>query len=28
MMMPMLVKKDGRREPWDRGKMIVGLDTS
>lgn len=26
MMMPMLVKKDGRREPWDRGKMIVGLE--
>ncbi|HBH32679.1 MAG TPA: transcriptional repressor NrdR, partial [Desulfofustis sp.] len=21
-MMPMLVKKDGRREPWDRQKMV------
>ncbi|WP_339135352.1 MAG: transcriptional regulator NrdR [Candidatus Electrothrix sp. GW3-4] len=26
MMLPMLVKKDGRREAWDRGKMIVGLE--
>ena len=25
-MMPVLVKKDGRREPWDRQKMIVGLE--
>lgn len=25
-MMPMLVKKDGRRESWDRGKMVVGLE--
>lgn len=25
-MLPMLVKKDGRREPWDRGKMVVGLE--
>ncbi len=25
-MMPVLVKKDGRREPWDRQKMVVGLD--
>ncbi len=24
--MPMLVKKDGRREPWDRGKMLLGLE--
>ena len=24
-MMPMLIKKDGRRESWDREKMIVGL---
>ena len=23
---PLLVKKDGRREPWDRQKMIVGLE--
>jgi len=23
---PMLIKKDGRREPWDRGKIIVGLE--
>jgi transcriptional repressor NrdR len=22
----MLVKKDGRREPWDRGKIITGLE--
>ncbi|MCI5159892.1 MAG: transcriptional repressor NrdR [Candidatus Electrothrix sp. AUS1_2] len=26
MMLPMLVKKDGRREAWDRGKMIHGLE--
>ena len=25
-MMPMLVKKDGRREAWDRGKMVAGLE--
>lgn len=25
-MMPMLVKKDGRREPWDRHKVAVGLE--
>lgn len=25
-MLPMLVKKDGRREPWDRGKIISGLE--
>lgn len=25
-MMPMLVKKDGRREAWDRHKMVVGLE--
>jgi len=25
-MLPMLVKKDGRREVWDRQKMIVGLE--
>ncbi|MEN8189226.1 MAG: transcriptional regulator NrdR [Thermodesulfobacteriota bacterium] len=24
-MMPVLVKKDGRREPWDRQKMAAGL---
>lgn len=24
-MMPMLVKKDGRREPWDRHKVVDGL---
>ena len=24
--LPMLVKKDGRREAWDRGKMIIGLE--
>lgn len=26
MTMPMLVKKDGRREQWDRGKMLLGLE--
>jgi transcriptional repressor NrdR len=25
-MMPVLVKKDGRREAWDRHKMVVGLE--
>ena len=25
-MMPVLVKKDGRREVWDRQKMVVGLE--
>lgn len=25
-MMPVLVKKDGRREPWDRQKMVIGLE--
>jgi transcriptional repressor NrdR len=25
-MLPMLIKKDGRREPWDRGKIVVGLE--
>lgn len=25
-MLPMLVKKDGRREPWDRGKIVAGLE--
>jgi transcriptional repressor NrdR len=25
-MMPMLVKKDGRREAWDRQKMVIGLE--
>ena len=25
-MMPVIVKKDGRREGWDRHKMIVGLE--
>ena len=24
-MLPVLVKKDGRREPWDRQKLIIGL---
>ena len=24
--MPVLVKKDGRREPWDRQKMVIGLE--
>ena len=26
LMLPMLIKKDGRREPWDRGKIIGGLE--
>jgi transcriptional repressor NrdR len=25
-MLPMLVKKDGRREVWDRQKMVIGLE--
>lgn len=25
-MMPVIVKKDGRREAWDRHKMIIGLE--
>ena len=25
-MMPMIVKKDGRREAWDRHKMVLGLE--
>ncbi len=25
-LLPMLVKKDGRREPWDRHKLAVGLE--
>ena len=25
-MMPVLVKKDGRREPWNRQKIIIGLE--
>jgi len=25
-MMPLLVKKDGRREAWDRQKMVIGLE--
>ncbi len=25
-MLPMLVKKDGRREHWDRGKIVAGLE--
>ncbi len=25
-MLPVLVKKDGRREPWDRGKIVAGLE--
>lgn len=24
--MPVLVKKDGRREAWDRQKMVIGLE--
>ena len=24
--MPVLVKKDGRREAWDRKKMVIGLE--
>lgn len=26
LMLPMLIKKDGRREPWDRSKIVVGLE--
>jgi len=26
LMLPMLIKKDGRREAWDRSKIIVGLE--
>ncbi len=26
MMVPVLVKKDGRREEWDRHKLVVGLE--
>lgn len=26
LMLPMLIKKDGRREPWDRRKIVVGLE--
>ena len=26
LMLPMLIKKDGRREPWDRGKIVGGLE--
>ncbi len=26
LMLPMLIKKDGRRESWDRGKIIAGLE--
>lgn len=25
-MLPVLVKKDGRREPWDRRKLVAGLE--
>ena len=25
-MLPLLIKKDGRREPWDRGKIVAGLE--
>ncbi len=25
-LLPMLVKKDGRREPWDRHKLAIGLE--
>ncbi len=25
-MMPVIVKKDGRREAWDRHKMVIGLE--
>ena len=25
-MLPMLIKKDGRREPWERGKIVTGLE--
>nr|WP_321467119.1 transcriptional regulator NrdR [uncultured Desulfobulbus sp.] len=26
LMLPMLIKKDGRREAWDRGKIVAGLE--
>ena len=26
LMLPMLIKKDGRREPWERGKIVTGLE--
>ena len=26
LMLPMLIKKDCRREPWDRGKIVAGLE--
>ena len=26
LMLPMLIKKDGWREPWDRGKIVAGLE--
>jgi transcriptional repressor NrdR len=26
LMLPMLIKKAGRREPWDRGKIVAGLE--
>ncbi|MDD2466904.1 MAG: transcriptional regulator NrdR [Desulfobulbus sp.] len=26
LMLPMLIKKDGRREGWDRGKIVAGLE--
>ena len=26
LVLPMLIKKDGRREPWDRRKIIAGLE--
>ncbi len=25
-MLPVLIKKDGRREPWDRHKLVAGLE--
>ena len=25
LMLPMLIKKDGRRQPWDRDKIVAGL---
>ena len=25
-MLPMLIKKDGRREAWNRGKIVAGLE--
>ncbi len=26
LVLPMLIKKDGRREPWDRSKIVAGLE--